>query len=114
MMCIKCKNKMELISTDKEALYKCPKCGMMGSMLISDPLLSDSNIYTITVDKFSKTKENLIIIRDVFSYNFITINKMLDNSDPFIISLDAKDMLLVRDKLKLNNIAYIINPDFPY
>ena len=112
--CEKCGCVMQEYETDTCEGAKCPNCGWGWVTTRRDPLLEDQVIYEVKiVPNDSLSKKKLVTVSELFGINYLESSKMLKTGSG-TFSGRADDIIKKLKKLKDNDIAFSVTPDFPY
>ena len=113
IICEKCGSKMEYFIKDSTCGTTCKNCGWGWVTTYQEPIKLDTADYELCIDPIiNPSVDNLRCIASLLGCNFITAKNKLQ--DKIVLMRKAIAILDIALKLKSNNIAFTIMPEFPY
>lgn len=113
IICEKCGNEMEYFIDDSTCGTTCKNCGWGCVTTYQDPIKLDNTDYELCIKPIvNPSVDNLHCIASLLGCNFLESKSKLQNS--IIFTKKAIAIIDIALKLKSNNIAFTIMPEFPY
>ncbi len=94
--------------------YTCPKCGWGWVTSYFEPYETDQTEYSIIIFGNIATKNNIKIVAEYASINYLQAKRLLEMPDAVVFSGKATEILEKKNTLIENSISFKIAPDFPY
>lgn len=113
VICEKCGSEMEYFIDGSTCGTTCKSCGWGCVTSYQDPIKLDNNEYELCIEPIiNPSIDNLRFMASLLGCNFLTAKSKLQ--DNIIFTKNAAAILDIALKLKANNIAFTVTPEFPY
>lgn len=113
IICEKCGSEMEYFIDGSTCGTTCKNCGWGCVTTYQDPIKLDNTNYELCIKPIiNPSVDNLRCIASLLGCNFLEAKSKLQNSITF--TKKAIAIIDIASKLKTNDIAYTITPDFPH
>ena len=112
--CEKCGQEMQEYETENCMGVKCPNCGWGWVTTRSDPLFEDETIYQVKIPlNLSPSKPEITAVSEALGINYLQSLHTL-KAGTGTLSGSTNQIMEKLKKLKANNVAFEISPNFPH
>ena len=113
-VCEKCGAKMRSVQTPYSLGMECPNCGWGWISTYNEPIYEDENEYLVILESKESSFADVKTVSSIVNCNFIQAKKIIESAPVEIYCGDAIKVREIKEKLDQNNVAYRIEPKFPY
>ena len=113
-ICDKCGAEMRVDRCGCAVTYTCPNCGRTIATTEWEPIDADKTQYAIHLVKGTPVcKETLSLVSQMTGKNFLDSKRAIETNEVIFVG-KARDILKQKEYLATQDVAYVIEPDFPY
>lgn len=115
MICDKCSSEMRFEQDGHSICWVCDNCGNAVASTYFEPYETDFTDYRVLLaTPFKATTGVLKLISEIAHCNYIEAKKMIEKAPVEIYCGKAVEVKEIRERLNKANIAFSIEPKFPY
>lgn len=115
MSCPECGGSLKSEIVGSSVVVSCENCGWSVASSYIEPIREDETVYSLFLENGNTAdKRTLSCLSNVVGCNFLQAKKMVDGSRSLLFSGTAVEVREKRDQLEEGEVAYSIEPDFPY
>ncbi len=105
---------MHRISDSRPVGMECPNCGWGWATTYNEPIFEDDAEYRVILESKDSSLAKLKIVSSIVNGNYLQAKKIIESAPAEIFRGEALKVREIREKLEQNNVAFRIEPEFPY